>query len=161
MDLSRPTSQNIKEAQCFLGFANFYRHFLSRLSGQITPLTTLLPKNTFTRSPEAQQAFDQLNVTFINTQILALTDSAGPFVIKTDISNVAIRAILAQRHGSSHYLLPCAYYLWKLMPAKQNYKILDKELLAIKAAFKEWCHYLEGAQYRVMVYTAHNFTKPR
>ena len=36
-----------------------------------------------------------------------------------------------------------------------NYEIHDKELLAITAAFKEWCRYQEGARHKISVYTDH------
>lgn len=38
---------------------------------------------------------------------------------------------------------------------EQNYEILDCELLAIYVAFREWQHYLKGAQYKIQVLTDH------
>ncbi|KAI4897414.1 hypothetical protein NFI96_032838 [Prochilodus magdalenae] len=43
----------------------------------------------------------------------------------------------------------------KLPPHRENYGIGDKELLAIKLAFDEWRHWLEGAQYPFLVLTDH------
>jgi hypothetical protein len=40
-----------------------------------------------------------------------------------------------------------------MTPAKLNYEIFDKELLAIHAAFKEWHLYLEGATHSVCIIT--------
>jgi len=46
-----------------------------------------------------------------------------------------------------------AFHSRKLSPAKRNYDIHDKELLAIVVAFMEWRHYLEGTAKPVPVYT--------
>ncbi|KAJ1116408.1 hypothetical protein NDU88_004620 [Pleurodeles waltl] len=43
----------------------------------------------------------------------------------------------------------------KLNEAEKNYVIAEKELLAIRDAFKEWRHHLLGAKYTVTVYTDH------
>ena len=40
--------------------------------------------------------------------------------------------------------------------AKRRYKTHDAELLAIIEAFKNWRHYLESCQYKVLVLTDHN-----
>jgi hypothetical protein len=39
--------------------------------------------------------------------------------------------------------------------AEINYEIQDKELLAIVSAFKEWYRYLEGASFKITVYSDH------
>src|SRR5690606_12308326 len=52
-------------------------------------------------------------------------------------------------------LHPVAFMSRKLNPAEINYEIYDKEMLAIVAAFELWRHYLEGAQYPILVYTDH------
>ncbi|KAI4879276.1 hypothetical protein NFI96_004803 [Prochilodus magdalenae] len=43
----------------------------------------------------------------------------------------------------------------KLSPAERNYSIEDKELLAVKLAFEEWRHWLEGAQHPFLVLMDH------
>ena len=43
-----------------------------------------------------------------------------------------------------------------MIPAKTRYKMHDAELLAIVEAFKNWRHYLEGCQYKILVLTDHN-----
>lgn len=44
---------------------------------------------------------------------------------------------------------PYTIFSHQLDPAERNYSIWDKELLAIKAAFEEPCHLLEGARFLV------------
>ena len=52
-------------------------------------------------------------------------------------------------------LHPVAFHNRKLNDAERNYEIHDKELLAILEAFREWKHYLLGADEPVTVYTDH------
>lgn len=42
-----------------------------------------------------------------------------------------------------------------MSPAKQNYNIGNRELLAIKLVLEEWRHWLEGAQHPFEVVTDH------
>ena len=48
-----------------------------------------------------------------------------------------------------------AFHSQKFSPAEINYKIHDKELLAIVDVFKHWHRYLEGAAHQVQVFSVH------
>ena len=48
-----------------------------------------------------------------------------------------------------------AYFLKWLSPAKYNYKIYNKELLAIIRCFKQWQPELEDAGYLIKVFSNH------
>ncbi len=64
--------------------------------------------------------------------VLCTFHSGEPARIKTDASDLAIRACLCQlKDGKWH---PVAYYSRKMSAAEQNYNIHDKELLAIVCA---------------------------
>ena len=56
-------------------------------------------------------------------------------IIKANLSNYVIRGILSQ-YNKDGVLYPIIYFLKWLNPAKYNYKIYDKELLAIIRYFK-------------------------
>ena len=51
---------------------------------------------------------------------------------------------------------PVAYYLQKMILAKTRYETHDAKLLPIVEAFKNWRHYLESCQYKVLVLIDHN-----
>lgn len=105
---------------------------------------------------EQQNAFETLKRLFTEAPVLRIPDPTLQFIVETDASNFALDAILSQRIPSDNNRLhPCAYYSMSMNPADRNYDIGDKELLAVKAAFEEWRHYLEGAQHPVIVYTEH------
>lgn len=151
-----PAPRNIKEIQRFLGFANFYRKFIRDFSKVVAPITQLTKKGQlFTWSPEAQAAFSKLKTLFTSAPILVHPDPELPFVVEVDASDSAVGAILSQRIGEKMQLHPCAYFSRLMSSAERNYDIGNKELLAIKEAFSEWRHLLEGAKHLVTVLTDH------
>ena len=52
-------------------------------------------------------------------------------------------------------LYPVAFHSRKLKDAERNFEIHGKELLAIKEGFREWKHYVLGADEPLTVYTDH------
>jgi len=47
------------------------------------------------------------------------------------------------------------FYSKSLSLVEQNYKIYNKEMLAIICTLEEWRHFLEGAQHPVEIWTDH------
>ncbi len=66
-----------------------------------------------------------------------------------------VTGVLSQRQGDPPKLYPCAFFSRKLNPTEQNYDVGNRELLAMKAAFEEWHHWLEGAKHPFTVLTDH------
>ncbi|KAL0187602.1 hypothetical protein M9458_014701, partial [Cirrhinus mrigala] len=155
--LEWPQPTTVKELQRFLGFANFYRHFIRNFSTVAAPLTTMLRKGRqhLSWSPTATEAFRKLKARFTSAPILRHPDPELEFTVEVDASNTGIGAILSQRHGNPPKLFPCAFFSRKLSPAEQNYDVGNRELLAMKAAFEEWRHWLEGAKLPFVVLTDH------
>lgn len=76
-------------------------------------------------------------------------------MVEVDASSSGLRAILSQRQGDPPKLFLCAYHSRKLTMAEINYDVGDREQLAMKAAFEEWWHWLEGAKHPFTVLTDH------
>ena len=151
-----PVPTSVKEVQSFLGFANFYRRFISHFSEVVAPITSLLKKNKpFQWSLEAGKAFILLKERFTSAPILSHPDPDQPFFVEADASQIAVGGILSQRDPATGHLHPVAYFSKKLLPAEQNYTITERELLAIKLTFQEWRHYLLGAKHMITIYTDH------
>ena len=132
-----PLMINVKDVQSFLGFANFYRRFIYGYSKLAAPLTNLTKKNVpFEWTPECQKAFDTLKSAFTSETVLRHYDPSLPIVIETDASDYVSGGILSQ-YGKDGILYPVAYFSKKHNPAECNYKIYDKELMAIVRAFEE------------------------
>jgi hypothetical protein len=146
--------KTVRDVQCFLGFANFYRIFIKNYSRVAAPLTRLTCKDKLEWGPQAGKAFQDLKTAFTTAPILVHPDFAKAFYLETDASDFALGAVLSQMDidGKLH---PVAFYSRKFSAAEINYKIHDKELLAIVDSFQEWQHFLEGAAHPVTVYTDH------
>jgi hypothetical protein len=138
----RPTK--VKEIQSFLGFCNFYRHFIHDYSKIAHPLFHLTKKDIpFTWTTTQQSAFDTLIHSFTVAPVLLLPDRDRPFCLITNASNFAVGAILEQPDLLNRWH-PIAYHSKSLIDAEQNYDIHDKELFAIVHTLEAFCHYLEG-----------------
>ncbi len=155
--LEWPLPQSVKEIQRFLGFSNFYRHFIHGFSRLTAPLTSTLRGNSksLSWSPEAHEAFQRLKDAFSTAPILCHPDPLIPFVVEVDTLITDVGAVLTQYHGEPPRLHPCAFFSRKLTPAEQNYDIGNRELLAIKLALDVWRHWLEGASSPFTVITDH------
>lgn len=95
-----PTPTTRKQLQRFLGFANFYRRFIRNYSQVATSLTTLTSvKRQFSRTSEAEAAFQRLKHLFTSALVLIQPDLSRPFVIEVDASDIGVGAVLSQHTG--------------------------------------------------------------
>jgi len=150
-----PTPKTMKEVQKFLGFCNFYHHFVKNYSALAQPLFNLTKKDIpFHWDQEEKQVFQSLQSTLTSAPVLILPDYGKPFMLITDASDYTTGAILEQEDafGRSH---PVAYFLKSLQPVEHNYKIHDKELLAIIHSLKHFRHYLQGNKYHTKIFLDH------
>ncbi|MBW0532243.1 hypothetical protein O181_071958 [Austropuccinia psidii MF-1] len=133
--LNFPPPRNLKALQSFLGFANFYHHFIKNCSKKISSLTNFLKKDSnFPLNEEALRHFHQLKEPFTIAPILSHFDPSLPTIVETDASDYALGAVLSQISDSGKH--PFTFDSWKLLPAELNYDIHDKELLGIVWALK-------------------------
>jgi len=80
----------------------------------------------------------------ITTPVLISPQDSEPFCIEADSSNFATDAILSQQSTADIY----SKFLFLV---KRNYKIHDKEILAIICTLEEWRHFLEKAANPVQI----------
>jgi hypothetical protein len=129
---------NLKDVRAFLGFANFYHCFIHNYSHIVQLLTFLTCKGVpFAWSMEQPMAFDTLKATFTSAPILAYFDPDQDIILEIDASNYVSTSVLSQ-YNDVNILHPMAYFSKKHSPMECNYKIYDKELMAIIRAFEEW-----------------------
>jgi hypothetical protein len=166
------------DIQVFLGFANFYRRFISSFSCLAKPMTDMLKggKNgrfsgPFVPTPAMCQSFAQLREAFTKVPVLAHFDPARPICLETDVSGFAIAGIISQqqddvRKGADRaaratgkgrvnkgHWQPVAFWSRSMSPAERNYIVDNQEILAIVMSCRHWHHYLEGARHSVEVPT--------
>ena len=93
-----------------------------------------------------------LKTKFTTVPILIAFDPEKEITVKIDALDYALSRTISQiRDDGKLHLI--AFYLRKLTLAELNYKIYNKELLAIVECLKEWRVYLEGPKYKVKVYS--------
>ena len=107
-------------------------------------------------TPDTRRAFTQLRQALTKAPILRHFDPEGHIRIETDASGYAIGGVLSQMMSETGQWHLVAYYSRKMITAETCYEMHDAELLTIVEAFKNWRHYLEGCQYKVLVLTDHN-----
>ncbi|KAG5723662.1 hypothetical protein E4T56_gene20282 [Termitomyces sp. T112] len=144
-----PEPQNKKEVQVFLGFVNFYWRFIQDFLHHACLLFNLTGKDiVWSWGPLEQMAFDTLKHAMTSRPILLFPDSNSPFCVEADSSDFAIGVVLSQQSLEDGKWHPVAFYSKSLNAVEQNYKIHNKEMLAIIQLFEEWWHFLEGAWHK-------------
>lgn len=147
--------KTVKQVQAFLGFGNFYKHFIQDYSQVVRPLTDLTKKEVkFEWTPDCEAAFQELKTRFTSNPILQIPDPLKPFQVECDTSKVATGAVLRQQSPEGFWH-PCAFLSKSFTEAEQNYQIYDRELLAIIRAFEAWRHFLQGSPHSVEILTDH------
>jgi hypothetical protein len=151
-----PRPKNKKEVQSFLGFANFYRHFIRDFSLHARPLFDLTKKEVKWQWDVSQQeAFEELKQQMTTAPVLALPDDDQPFRVEADSSDVATGAVLSQLSKEDSKWHPVSFQSKGLSLVERNYETHDKEMLAIIRALEEWRHLLEGARHKFEIWTDH------
>jgi len=91
---------------------------------------------------------------FTEEPVLAMPDHSRPFKIEMDALKYATGAVLSQldSNGDRH---PVVFYSKTFSPAKRNYDIHDRELLAIIRALEAWRHYIQGSGHSTVVLSDH------
>ncbi|MBW0484227.1 hypothetical protein O181_023942 [Austropuccinia psidii MF-1] len=115
-----PPPRNLKALQSFLGFANFYWHFIKNYSKKISSLTSFLKKDSrFSLNVAALRKSHQLKEAFTTAPILSHFNPFLPTIVETDASDYALGAVLSQVSYSGK--CPIEFNSCKLLPAELNY----------------------------------------
>jgi len=100
-------------------------------------------------------AFEDLKMAVTTAPVLVSPQDSGPFQVEVNSLDFAIGAVLSQQLTTDGKWHPVAFYSKSLSSMEQNYKIYDKEMLAIICALEEWRHFLEGATHPIEIWTDH------
>jgi len=151
-----PTPENRTNMQAFIGFVNFYRCFIWDFSTIARPLFDLTCSDkVWNWDAKEQEAFEHLKMAVTTALVLVSPQDSEPFCIEADSFDFASGAVLSQQLPGEKKWHPVAFYSKSLSPVERNYKIHDKEMLAIIHALEEWRHFLEGARHPVEIWTDH------
>ncbi|GBM50822.1 Retrovirus-related Pol polyprotein from transposon 17.6 [Araneus ventricosus] len=140
-----PEPKNVKQVQSFLQTCSWYRRFIPNFSDFSKPLSNLTKKASLWRwEHEEQKAFNILKQLLVSPPVLKQCDSAKPYIIRTDASNFALGAVLAQ--GEIPDELPIEYASRLLTSAEKNYSTTKREALSVVWALQKFIGYIEGAE---------------
>ena len=121
----------VREIRSFIGFCHFYRRFIRDFSKIAGPLNTLTKKEVkFTWTEKCKLAFEGLKKRVCEAPILAPFDPSKECHVETDSSDYVSAEVLSQENDNRIFH-PVAYFSKRIVLAECNYKIYDKELLAI------------------------------
>jgi len=148
----------LKEVESFIGFANFYCHFIKNFSYIARPLNELKEKADWKWGDKQQKAFQELKNSITKEPRLALLQRKGLYRVETNASGYAIGGVLSQQQKDGKWK-PVAFLSRTIMLAERNYKIYDKELLAIMECLEKWRQYLLDAEEKFKVWTDHENLK--
>ena len=164
-----PRPDNMKELKSYLGFASYYRKFISGFSVLAQPLNALLKGYTrlgpndrmrtdhaAVRKPfrsawtaECEEAFLALKDKLGHAPVLAIADPHLPYELHTDASAAGLGAALYQKQNG--VLRPVAYASRSLSVSESRYPAHKLEFLALKWATCDKFHdFLYGAKFRVI-----------
>jgi len=94
-------------------------------------MNVLTRKDEKWRWKETQQkAFDELKRIFTSKPVLAAPDLDKKFRVEANASNYATGRVLSMKYSDGKWR-PVAFILKSLSDTEQNYKIHDKEMLAV------------------------------
>ena len=141
----------IKEVESFLGFANFDRWFIRNFSYTVKLLNELKGKKEWKWEREQQEVFEELKEKITSQPVLILPKRKGKFQVETDVLEHAIEGVLLQEQDGKWR--PIASLSRTMQPEEWNYKIYNKELLAIVDAITKWRQYLLDAIEKFKVWT--------
>ena len=120
----------------FLGFANFYRRFISGYSEIVVLLTCLTRKDVkWNSTDDTHQSFNTLKQVFTSAPVLTHWIPGKPIVVETDASDYALAAILSTQDDSGK-IHPIVFHSRCFTSSKLKYDTHNKELLATFATFK-------------------------
>ena len=99
--------------------------------------------------PNCQEAFDELKKKLSTFLILRQTNFNNKFILYTDASRIALKAVLSQVDPqNSEYV--CANASRTLQGAEKSYPVHELECLALVWAIKQFREYLYGVKFEVV-----------
>jgi len=91
-----PEPRKVKDIQSFLGFANFYQHFIYGYSEITVPLMHLTRKGTIWNfTDECRSAFEALKKVFTTAPVLTHWIPDTQITVETNASDYALAAVLS------------------------------------------------------------------
>ena len=134
-----------KELSAVLGYINWYRPYLPRLSELAGPLYEKLKLRNFSWNQTDREIIKRIEEEIYKEQTLHFPDLSKPYDLHTDACLSAISGILTQE-GKIIRIFSA-----KLSESQQKWNIVEKELFAVISAVKNFHQLIWGCE--VNIYT--------
>ena len=116
------------------------------------PLFDLTKKNyTWNWGIEQQNAFKALKKAFTTAPVLRIPNNEDSFKLSTNASDFTTGVVLLQKDMQTNLWYLVAFFSKSLDVYERNYKIYDKELLAVIQGLEEYRHHLEGHSHKIEI----------
>lgn len=148
-----PMIKTVKQAQSFLGLANYYRRFIPNFSKYTACMHDFVAKKVPWGDLQ-QEMFLKVKEKLVSPPLLILPDPNNIYVVFTDASHYYMGAVLHQVNRHNILQGVVAYESRKFSGAELNYDTREKEFYSIIHALKKWKHYLMDK--RFILYTDHH-----
>ena len=154
--LALPPPKNVSELRTQLGFINYYRCYIPRMSELAAPLNHLLKAGVPWRwGPEQERAHASLKEIVSRPDVvLRRIDYSKQLILHTDFSNRGIAAVLGQLDDNGNEYM-CASISRSLNKHESNYSSYKGEMLAAVWAMKMFRHHLVGSDEPFRLVTDH------
>ena len=138
-----PIPHCLRDVRAFFGLASYYRRFLRNFASIAEPLTLLNKKITPSKwTDDADLAFSRFKQALLDSASLDIPMPGLPCILDTDVSDVAIGAVLLQVVDGVER--PIAFYSRIMNSAQRNYCPTRRKPLAVIAALQHFRHSLLG-----------------
>ena len=119
--MAKPTT--LKALHGFLGLTSYYLKFIQGYGRLAGPLTSILKKDAFFWTHEAENAFEELKLTMTQAPVLAFSDFSKPFIVECNASGLGIGGELMQDQR------PIAFFSQALHGKNLALSTYEKEML--------------------------------
>jgi len=96
-----------------------------------------------------------LKKAFTTTPVLRIPNDEDLFKLSTDANDFVTGAVLSQKDMRTNLWHPVAFFSKSLDIHERNYKIYDKELLAVIRGLEEYRHHLKGHPHKTEIWSDH------
>ena len=142
----------MREIRSFIGMCSYYRQFIPEFSAIAEPIIALTRKYAkFRWDARCQKAFDFLKNQLPSIPMFAYPDTAKPYVLYTDASDLCIGACLTQTCDENAEEIrglknkkPIFYLSHRLSKSQVKWSTIEKEAYAIHFALQQIDHYLHS-----------------
>ncbi len=142
-----PCPRTKTDVRSFLGLAGYYRKYIpqfAELSRHLTALTKKDAPVSVIMNADALNSFETLKAALVSAPVLRSPMVDEQFSIQTDASGYAIAAVLSQQFEDGEH--PIAYASRQLSAPERNYSTVERELLAILFAVRQFHVYIYGRE---------------